>query len=253
MNFAVLIPLNLAGWVTFGLALALGLRHSLEADHVAAVSTFASHEPDPLRSSLLGASWGLGHSAALLVFGIVIALLRLELTPRVSHLLDFAVGVMLILLGLNVVRGLWRHEVKIHAHTHEHDGRVHSHLHIHAGSPEHLHQHRVLRVAGKPFLVGVVHGLAGTGAEMLIVVSIIPTLVMAVGYLILFSGGVIGGMMAMSLLMSLPGALAAHRARAAVHVVRLAAGLFSVGLGLMLAWSIGGSGLLRFVICLRTL
>jgi ABC-type nickel/cobalt efflux system permease component RcnA len=226
-------------WTTLALALVLGLRHALEPDHVAAVSTFATHERNPLRSSLLGAYWGMGHTAALVVFGMVIAMLRLEVTPRLSNALDFAVGLMLIALGVNVMLGLNRQGFRVHVHTHEHDGQRHSHLHFHLGSEGHAHDHRLLRVAGKPFMVGVVHGLAGTGAVMLMVVTAIPSLLIAVGYLVTFGVGAIGGMMAMSLLMSLPGALAAKRTMAVERAVRFGAGAFSLGFGLFLAWSVG--------------
>jgi hypothetical protein len=88
-------------------------------------------------------------------------------------------------------------------------------------------------------VVGVIHGLAGTGAVMLLVVSAIPSLLMAVGYILVFGVGCIGGMVVMSLLMSVPLALAAGRLRLADRLVRLTAGLFSLGFGVWLAWDVG--------------
>lgn len=229
-------PFSLAA--TLGLGFVLGLKHALDPDHLAAVSTFASEHKDILRSSLVGVYWGLGHSAALLFFGAAVILFRLALTPRVGQFLDFAVGCMLILLGVNVFRKLAKKPV-IHIHSHEHDGTAHSHLHFHAGHAEHDHQHHVFRVAGKPFVVGVVHGLAGTAAVLLLFVSTIPSILLAFGTILIFGAGTIGGMMVMSALMSVPVALAAGRVTAIERGVRLAAGLFSLGFGVFLAWDVG--------------
>lgn len=229
---------NFPLWTTLMLGFVLGLRHALDADHLAAVSTFASEEKNLLRSSLIGAYWGLGHTAALLVFGVAIAAFRMTVSPRFSQLLEFLVGCMLIFLGANVIRKLAR-KPAIHAHPHEHEGSTHTHLHAHLGTEAHTHTHAALWAGGKPFVVGVVHGLAGTAALMLLVVSAIPSLALAVGYIVVFGVGSIGAMMAMSMLMSVPLAWAAKRVTEAEKLVRLAAGLFSLGFGLFLAWNVG--------------
>ncbi len=225
-------------WTTLLLGFVLGLRHALDGDHLAAVSTFASEEKNLWRSSLIGVYWGLGHTTALLVFGMLIAIFRLAVSPRLSQALEFAVGLMLVFLGLNVIRKLLRGD-KVHVHSHTHDGATHSHLHFHVFSAEHGHAHHVLRVGGRPFVVGVVHGLAGTAAIMLMVVSAIPSLLLACAYIVIFGIGSIGGMMLMSTLMSVPLALAARRVSLVDRGIRLAAGLFSVGFGIFLAWDVG--------------
>jgi ABC-type nickel/cobalt efflux system permease component RcnA len=225
-------------WTTLALGFVLGLKHALDADHLAAVSTFVSEERNLLKSSLVGAYWGMGHTVALLVFGTAIAAFRLAVPPRLSQVLEFLVGCMLVFLGVNVFRKLARHEA-LHAHTHDHGGTTHSHLHIHLGGAEHAHRHHVLRVGGRPFVVGVVHGLAGTAALMLLVVGAIPSLLLALGYILVFGVGSIGGMMIMSILMSVPLALAARRLVALERAIRIAAGLFSLGFGIFLAWDVG--------------
>jgi sulfite exporter TauE/SafE len=246
-------PGNFPIWSTLALGFVLGLKHALDADHLAAVSTFASEEKNPWKSSLIGAYWGLGHTAALLVFGMAIAIFRLAVPPQVSQALEFLVGVMLVGLGLNVIRKLAKGQT-IHAHTHTHDGTAHSHLHLHLGGArhrsadppadgpggtEHAHQHHILRVGGRPFIVGVVHGLAGTAALMLLVIGAIPSLLLALGYILIFGVGSVGGMMIMSMLMSVPLALAARRVVAVERAIRLAAGLFSLAFGVFLAWDVG--------------
>ena len=227
-------------WATLALGFVLGLRHALDADHVAAVATFATEERNLLRSSLIGAWWGAGHTAALLVFGSILVALRLAVTPRLGQFLEFGVGCMLVLLGMNVLRKLAK-DSAIHAHTHEHDGTRHTHLHVHLGDKghAHTHQHHVLRVGGKPFVVGVVHGLAGTAAVLLLVVGAIPSALLALGTILIFGVGTIGGMMAMSALMSVPLAIAAGRIKSVERGLRFAAGAFSLGFGVFLAWNVG--------------
>lgn len=231
---------------TLALGFVLGLRHATEPDHVAAVSTFSTHEKNPLRAMFVGAFWGMGHTAALIVFGMVIALLRLTVSDRLSHWMDFAVGIMLIILGVNVLAKFFRKGPRLHRHVHEHDGVQHSHFHFHASAEtehehghSHAHHQHGLRAAGKPFVVGVIHGLAGTAAVMLLFVSTIPSLALAAAYLFVFGAGTILCMMAMSFLMGLPAAYAAERAQVLRYSAQLAAGLFSLGFGMFLAWGVG--------------
>lgn len=233
------LPHTFPVWATLALGFVLGLRHALDADHVAAVATFSTEERNLWRSSLIGAYWGAGHTAALLVFGAAIVAFKLVISERTSQLLEFAVGLMLIVLGANVLRKLRRGEAAIHVHTHQHDGSAHSHLHVHLGSAEHAHQHHVVRVAGRPFVVGIVHGLAGTAAVLLLVVGAIPSALLAIGTIVIFGIGTIGGMMAMSLLMSVPLVYAAGRIKTVERVLRFAAGAFSLGFGIFLAWDVG--------------
>ena len=227
-------------WTTLALGFVLGLRHALDADHLAAVSTFVTEERSLLRSSLIGVSWGLGHTAALLVFGLGVAAFRFALTPRFSQFLEFLVGCMLVLLGGNVLYKLAKGRA-LHVHTHAHDGGPHTHLHLHpaAAGHDHPHQHRSLRLGGRPFVVGVVHGLAGTAALMMLVVGAIPSLWLAAGYILIFGVGSIGGMTVMSLLMTVPLTLAARRLGLIERLIRLAAGLFSLIFGLYLVWEVG--------------
>lgn len=234
----ILSPVDFPLWTTLALGFVLGLRHALDLDHLAAVTTLVSEQRSPWRSSLIGIFWGAGHTSALLVFGLAIAVFRIALTPRLSQFLEFLVGCMLVVLGMDVLRRLVIGQT-LHIHAHEHDGTVHTHLHFHLGRAEHDHQHYVLRLGRKPFVVGVVHGLAGTAALMMLVVGAIPSLLFAVAYILVFGVGSIGGMMAISLLMTVPLALMARRLVLFERMVRLAAGLFSLGFGLFLAWDVG--------------
>jgi ABC-type nickel/cobalt efflux system permease component RcnA len=211
----------------------------MDADHVAAVSTIVSERKSLLSSSLIGGLWGLGHTAALLVAGIAVLILRVEISPRVELALEFCVGLMLIGLGVNALRKL-RHGWKLHLHAHTHGHHTHTHPHIHDGSPEPAeHTHHGFKLDARPILIGMVHGLAGSGALMLLVLSTIASPAVGIFFIIIFGIGSIGGMMLMSALISLPARFTAERFKRANLAVRLAAGAFSLAFGLFMVFQIG--------------
>jgi high-affinity nickel permease len=218
-----------------GLGLTLGLRHALDADHVAAVSTLVARERGLVRSCLLGAFWGAGHTLALLGAGIAVIGFKLTITPGVEAALERAVGLVLVLLGgqvlLRAVGG-----ILAHAHDHTHDGVTHRHAHLHLRSPDAAHVHLV-RLGRRPFLVGLLHGLAGSAALTLMVLGTIPSPIAALVYLLVFGVGSTAGMLLLSGLVGLPVALAAseaHRLQAAIQGI---AGIGSAALGL---WMLAG-------------
>jgi high-affinity nickel permease len=222
-----------------GLGFVLGLRHALDVDHLAAVSALVSQRGGLWRSSLIGALWGLGHTAALLAAGVAVIALHAEIPPAVARGLELGVAAMLVGLGLNLLRTLWRGDT-IHLHAHEHGGHRHLHAHRHAaGEPLARAHHHAVRAARRPFLVGLVHGLAGSAALMLAVLATISSPALAVAYILVFGAGSIGGMVVMSTLLGLPLALALDRFARAELALRAAAGLGSVAIGLALAWEIG--------------
>ncbi len=210
----------------------LGLKHATEPDHVAAVATIVSGQRSVLRSSLVGALWGLGHTSALCLAGGVILVLRLTIPPAVAMVLEFLVGLMLVALG---VQGFRRaaHSVQFHIHTHSHGDAVHTHLHIHAGAEE-AHQHHHAAVPKQPFWIGVMHGLAGTGAVTVLVLAAVPSMTAGLGYLLIFGSGSILGMMAMSAVIGIPFVLTAGRYDTASLRIQQAAALASVVVGVML-------------------
>ena len=221
-----------------GFGFVLGLRHALDVDHLAAVSTLVSQRGGLLRSSLIGAVWGLGHTAALLAAGIVVIALDGEIRPRVAQALELGVAIMLVGLGLNLLWALGQGGT-IHLHGHEHGGRHHVHPHRHAPdeSPDHAQHHPPM--VRRPFLVGLVHGLAGSTALMLAVLATIPSPAVALAYILVFGIGSVGGMMLMSTILGLPLALAREHFVRAELTLRALAGLGSVAIGLVLAWRIG--------------
>jgi high-affinity nickel-transport protein len=219
-----------------GLGLVFGLTHALEADHVAAVSIIASERRSLWGASLIGALWGLGHTAALLAAGVAVILLHVPIDDRLASGLELGVALMLIGLGANALRALWRGE-RWHVHAHRHHDREHRHAHAAApaGDPRSHH-----RIGLRPLLVGMVHGLAGSAALMLLILSTIPSPAAGFAYIAAFGVGSIGGMLAVSALVSLPLRLTARRFAGAHLAVRTAAALFSLILGTAMAYQLGG-------------
>jgi ABC-type nickel/cobalt efflux system permease component RcnA len=223
-----------------GLGLVFGLKHAVEADHLAAVSTIVSERKSLLSSSLVGALWGIGHTISLLVAGVVVILFHVEIGQKMSLALEFGVALMLIALGANAIRKLLRRETRLHFHTHQHGHHMHAHPHMHDRSMEDQRAtHHGFRLSARPLLVGMVHGLAGSAALMLLVLTTIPSPVIGMVYICVFGFGSIAGMMLMSALVGLPVRLTADRFQRAHLTVRGLAGLFSLGFGLFMVYQIG--------------
>lgn len=210
-----------------GLGFLLGLRHALDADHVAAVAAMVSQERSLSRSCLLGTSWGMGHSASLLLAGIAVLAGRLSIPPALERGFEQIVGLVLMGLGLHVLLralgSLWSADPIAAA-----SGAGHAHPHRHP-----------LRLAGRPFLVGAVHGLAGSAGLMLLVAAAMPSLLGGLAYIALFGVGATGGMLLISAALSLP--FLGLRARAAARqwsfalvALQVVSGVVSLGLGAIL-------------------
>ncbi len=228
-----------------GAGLVFGLKHALDADHLAAVWTIVGARKSVFSSSLVGAAWGIGHTLALGVAAVVVMVLHVEISARTQLGLELVVALMLIGLGGNALWKIGR-GARLHLHRHQHGGHAHLHPHVHDGSPEPAtHTHHGLGFSTRPLLIGIVHGLAGSAALMLLVLSTIPSPRLGLAYVAAFGVGSIGGMMGMSVLLALPLHFTPDRF-GRVHVtVRAMAALVSLGLGLSMAYEIGvGGGLL---------
>ncbi len=223
------------------LGFVLGLKHALDADHLIAVSTIVSERKGIFNSSIVGASWGVGHTASLLIVGLIVIALRIRIPDRVALAMEFAVALMLVILGVNVLLKIL-HGGKLHMHWHRHGNYFHVHPHVHEahehGYESHIHHHRV-QISKRPFFVGMVHGMAGSATLMLLVLTTIQSSVLRLIYIGVFGLGSFGGMLIMSALIGLPFTLTAHRFESFHKTVRTAVGIFSVGFGLFLAWQIG--------------
>lgn len=224
----------------------LGLKHALDADHLAAISAIVSERKSLLSSSLMGGLWGIGHTISLLAVGVVVILLQIRIPERISLALEFCVALMLIGLGINALYRIAR-SGRLHIHTHSHGKDQHTHLHLHADEHDtSSHSHHGSKFSWRPLIVGIVHGLAGSATLMLVVLTTISSSVVAFAYIIVFGFGSISGMILMSSLLSLPIQLTAQRFKIVHAAIRTLAGCFSLSFGLFMAYDIGfASGLLR--------
>ena len=235
-----------------GLGFVLGLKHATEADHLVAVTSVVSEHGSVWRSAAVGGLWGLGHTAALFAAGVALIVLRVTIPSGVRVALELSVALMIVLLGTRILYLVLRRRHDAHVHSHAHDGgRTHTHLHFHDRSDSHpaagAHavshpRHRGLW-GWRPFAVGVVHGLAGSAALTLFVLTEVMSggsRLLGFAYLFLFGVGSVGGMLLMSVLIGLPFALTAARFRRVDTPVRLLAGGASVAFGLFYAWRAAG-------------
>ncbi len=207
----------------------LGLKHAVEADHLAAISTIVAERKNALSSTLVGGLWGVGHTVSLLVVGGLVVFLKIKISERVESNLEMGVGLMLVILGVNAIVKL-RKADKIHIHSHRHDGHMHTHIHAHAKKAS-IATHHFIRASPRSIAVGMVHGLAGSAALMLLIVPTITSPMAGMFYILIFGIGSIGGMMIMSFLMGLPVHITAGKYRFLNKSILGGAGMFSFALG----------------------
>ena len=230
-----------------GLGFVLGLKHATEADHLVAVSTIVSEHRSVWRSAAVGALWGLGHTASLLVAGAVLIALRVPVPESVATALELAVALMIVLLGTRILYLVLKGRRDVHVHAHTHDGRTHTHLHFHSAADAHAapDRHAVPHAwhrglwGWRPVAVGAVHGLAGSAALTLLLLTEVlrgGSKLLGFAYLLVFGAGSVGGMLLMSMVIGLPFVLTARHFRRVDTPVRLLAGAGSVLFGLYYAW-----------------
>ena len=214
------------------LGFVLGLRHALDADHVAAVASLATRSPGMRATLRVAGAWGIGHAAVLIVFGTSLVLLGAALPDQVARWLEACVGVMLIVLGIGVLRRVRSRHRHLHAHLHDHDGAVrHAHLHIHEeGRRGHAHTHAGALVP-RALIIGCVHGLAGTAGLVLLAVPAMHSASRALAYLLVFGAGTVLGMMLFSLLISVPLTMSVKRLRWMAGAIEAVVGVVNVLLG----------------------
>jgi high-affinity nickel-transport protein len=231
-------------WGSFGLMASigflLGMRHATDADHVIAVSTIVSKERGLLKAGMIGALWGVGHTFTIFVVGIAIILFKIAIPTRLGLSMEFSVGLMLILLGvLNLSGVMQRWMGKI---DHAHEGIFYSeHSHGAQGSIENAGRLGRWNLT-RPLVVGIVHGMAGSAAIALLVMTTIPTPLWQMLYILIFGVGTIAGMMLITACIALPISYTARRFSAWNHRLIYASGLLSLCFGLFVAYQTGIAG-----------
>jgi len=228
----------------------LGLQHATDADHLVAVATIMTRERRFANGALVGALWGAGHMTTLTIVGAIIIGLKLTVTTAVSDGLELVVAAMLIALGVLRLRDAAREPDTVPAvhlvADHDHGrpaGVVHTHPHVHGGEHEHEHPHvhpagwlaglgwRRGWPAGRALVVGAVHGLAGSAAISLLVLTTLSSTATAVLYLVIFGIGTIIGMTLLTAVMAYPVSMALRYGRAQ-RAIALCAGIGSIAFGL---------------------
>jgi cytochrome c biogenesis protein CcdA len=218
-----------------GLGFLLGMQHALEADHIAAVSSIAARRSQIGDIVKHGLTWGLGHTLTLFAFAGVAILLGRAIPETVAKPIEGAVGVMLIGLGGHVLWRLWRDSVHFHRHGHA-DGTVHFHAHSHAGDtlPHahaiHTHEHGF---RWRTLLVGLMHGMAGSAALLVLAVTRASSPVAGLGYVALFGLGSMIGMAALSAVIAVPLAVSARFLSVANRALQGAVGAVTIAIGLV--------------------
>jgi High-affinity nickel-transport protein len=216
-----------------GLGFLLGMQHALEADHIAAVSSIAARRSQIGDIVKHGLTWGLGHTLTLFVFAGAAILLGHAIPESLSRPIETAVGIMLVGLGAHVLWRLWRDRVHFHAHGHG-EGTVHIHTHSHAGDTAphmrdaHAHDHGF---RWRTLLVGLMHGMAGSAALLMLTVSQASSPAVGLSYVALFGIGSMIGMGALSTVIAVPLAVSARWLTWANRGLQGAVGLVTVALG----------------------
>jgi high-affinity nickel permease len=246
----------------------LGMRHATDPDHVIAVTTIVSRQRSIRSAALVGTLWGVGHTLTILAVGAAIIVFKVIIPPRLGLAMELAVGIMLILLGVLNLTGMMRRITERftpkvsggHSHAHAHGDYVHTHFHgHHAGDHGHTDEatplakldrsfSKVGRGIGRqlglyqalrPLLVGVVHGLAGSAAVALLVLTTIHNSAWGVLYLLIFGVGTIAGMMLTTAAIAVPYAYTGRRFARLNGGLAAASGLVSVTFGLFIAYETG--------------
>jgi high-affinity nickel permease len=252
-----------SGLAILAIGFLLGMRHATDPDHVIAVSTIVSRERSIMKAARIGILWGVGHTLTILIVGAGIILFGLAIPTRLGLTMEFSVGLMLILLGvLNLTGAMkWISEKFSpahprvsgeHAHIHEHDSKLHMHWHSHGQGKEHHADglappswaERSTAKLGlfhtfRPLVVGLVHGLAGSAAVALLVLSTIREPKWAVLYLLIFGVGTIAGMMLITAAISLPFSFAGYKFAWLNRSLIVGSGILSLAFGLYVCYQIG--------------
>ncbi len=240
----------------------LGIRHATDPDHVIAVTTIVTRQKKLGRAALVGAFWGIGHTLTIFIVGTAIILFGLAIPARIGLTMELSVGLMLVVLGLMNVSSFFRdmpanipiegnRPALIHSHAHNHGDYVHVHAHGH--SPD-VHPHnseqtplvRFDRLLGRfggyqyirPLVVGVVHGLAGSAAVALLVLTTIRDAGWALAYLVLFGLGTIAGMMLITMSMASALHLVGNGRQRFSRQMSVASGVISLAFGIVVAYQI---------------
>jgi ABC-type nickel/cobalt efflux system permease component RcnA len=227
---------DLALPMAFALGFLSGFKHAFEPDHVIAVSTLLHRDPKLSRALRTGLAWGAGHTTTLVVAVLAVGLLRVQISEAMLAYFELPVAFMLLGLGVWASWHAATRMMKLRRHTHEDDAGENVE-HYHVGAHDHPHGFSLKRTGWQGYAVGMVHGLAGSGALLLLVAATLPSLVASVGYALVFGVGSVLGMGAVTAMLALP-FLASRRRPAFFHALTGLSGVFSIVLGASILYAL---------------
>jgi ABC-type nickel/cobalt efflux system permease component RcnA len=236
-----------------GLGLLLGMRHSTDPDHVVAVSTIVSKQRSIRQAGLIGTLWGLGHTLTIFAVGSMIILFGVVIPPRLGLSMEFSVALMLIFLGVLNLTGMMQRLTSYLTQSRKHDGETAAGIDplplaspTISGRAETVLDRSIDRFGVyqcvRPLVIGIVHGLAGSAAVALLVLSTIHSPLWATMYLLIFGAGTMVGMMCMTAVMAVPLAFAGSRFTSVSRFFTAASGVVSVCFGFLLVYQLGFLG-----------
>jgi len=219
----------------------IGMQHAMEADHVAAVASLATRSRSVGETARQGAAWGVGHALSLFLFGGLVLVMDTLVPERFAQGLELGVGIMLVLLGVDVLLRLIRE--RVHFHQHRHGKTVHFHAHSHeSGQPHsndpHLHEHPG-KFPLRALFVGMMHGMAGSAALIILALNSVSSLSLGILYIALFGIGSILGMAVLAAVISLPLKYSSRSFTWAHNGLKLVVGVITIGLGSRLIYEVG--------------
>jgi ABC-type nickel/cobalt efflux system permease component RcnA len=222
----------------------IGLQHAMEVDHLAAVASLVTRGRSLADTAMHGAVWGLGHTLTLLLFGGAVLLAGRMVPDTLAQALEMGVGVMLVLLGADVLRRVLRD--RVHFHLHEHGRKSHFHAHSHRDGGEHAADpHRHEHPVGFPLrslFVGMMHGMAGSAALIVLALGAVESVSQGFFYIALFGIGSVVGMALLGAIVSIPLRYSASGLTWAHNGLKTLIGLFTVSLGAYIVYDVGVLG-----------
>lgn len=212
----------------------IGMRHALEADHVAAVASLVTGNSSFKSTVMHGAVWGVGHTITLFLFASIALMVDGVIPDDFAKSLEFAVGIMLILLGADVLYRLYKKRVHFHAHKHGNDiNHFHAHSHqekVKHNADNHNHQHKKT-FPKRALFVGLMHGMAGSAALIILTLNTVETPLMALSYIAFFGVGSILGMAALSIIIAIPLKYSATKINWLYNTLHICVAFITVGIG----------------------